>query len=118
MVSSLAMSKVRRNDPCLCGSGQKYKHCCMDKGQAAPPAVAAEVMRQQQAPAYLAEAESSLLVHLELYACLGNSGLMAVAYRDLGTVYQALGDLTAAEAMRAEARKLETAPGRETHRSH
>ncbi|MGD0600092.1 MAG: SEC-C metal-binding domain-containing protein [Terriglobales bacterium] len=20
--------KVRRNDPCLCGSGKKYKRCC------------------------------------------------------------------------------------------
>jgi hypothetical protein len=20
-----------RNDPCPCGSGQKYKHCCQDK---------------------------------------------------------------------------------------
>ena len=23
------MSKIRRNDPCLCGSGMKYKKCCM-----------------------------------------------------------------------------------------
>ena len=21
--------KIRRNDPCPCGSGKKYKHCCM-----------------------------------------------------------------------------------------
>ena len=20
--------KMRRNEPCLCGSGKKYKHCC------------------------------------------------------------------------------------------
>lgn len=26
-----------RNDPCLCGSGKKYKHCCLGKGD---PAVA------------------------------------------------------------------------------
>ncbi|MFA6930315.1 MAG: SEC-C domain-containing protein, partial [Lentisphaeria bacterium] len=25
------MSKIRRNDPCPCGSGKKYKHCCQDK---------------------------------------------------------------------------------------
>lgn len=25
------MSKVGRNDPCPCGSGKKYKKCCMDK---------------------------------------------------------------------------------------
>ena len=22
--------KIGRNDPCSCGSGKKYKHCCMD----------------------------------------------------------------------------------------
>lgn len=24
-----------RNDPCHCGSGRKYKHCCLDKDQEA-----------------------------------------------------------------------------------
>ena len=24
-------NKVGRNDPCPCGSGKKYKHCCIDK---------------------------------------------------------------------------------------
>jgi preprotein translocase subunit SecA len=23
--------KIGRNDPCPCGSGKKYKHCCIDK---------------------------------------------------------------------------------------
>ena len=23
--------KIGRNDPCPCGSGKKYKHCCMRK---------------------------------------------------------------------------------------
>ena len=27
--------KVRRNEPCPCGSGKKYKHCCMRKDQTA-----------------------------------------------------------------------------------
>lgn len=27
--------KVRRNEPCPCGSGKKYKHCCMRKEQTA-----------------------------------------------------------------------------------
>ena len=27
--------KIGRNDPCPCGSGKKYKKCCMDKDQAA-----------------------------------------------------------------------------------
>ncbi|MGH6826619.1 SEC-C metal-binding domain-containing protein [Methyloceanibacter sp.] len=28
-------NKTGRNDPCPCGSGQKYKRCCLDKDQAA-----------------------------------------------------------------------------------
>lgn len=23
--------KIQRNEPCPCGSGKKYKYCCMDK---------------------------------------------------------------------------------------
>jgi preprotein translocase subunit SecA len=26
-------SKIRRNDPCSCGSGKKYKKCCFKLGQ-------------------------------------------------------------------------------------
>src|SRR5262245_48960613 len=25
------MTKIGRNDPCPCGSGKKYKHCCLSK---------------------------------------------------------------------------------------
>jgi uncharacterized protein YecA (UPF0149 family) len=25
------VKRARRNDPCPCGSGKKYKHCCMRK---------------------------------------------------------------------------------------
>jgi len=31
-----AAPKVGRNDPCPCGSGRKYKRCCLAKAQAAP----------------------------------------------------------------------------------
>ena len=24
------MNKIGRNDPCYCGSGKKYKHCCLN----------------------------------------------------------------------------------------
>ena len=27
--------RPRRNDPCHCGSGRKYKQCCLDKDEAA-----------------------------------------------------------------------------------
>jgi len=30
--------KIGRNDPCPCGSGKKYKHCCLNKNGATPPA--------------------------------------------------------------------------------
>jgi hypothetical protein len=29
------MSKIGRNDPCPCGSGEKYKRCCQGKDEAA-----------------------------------------------------------------------------------
>lgn len=25
--------KIQRNDPCPCGSGKKYKNCCLDSGE-------------------------------------------------------------------------------------
>lgn len=31
--------KIGRNDPCHCGSGQKYKRCCLEKDQRAESAV-------------------------------------------------------------------------------
>lgn len=31
-----------RNDPCHCGSGRKYKHCCLPKDDAAALAASAE----------------------------------------------------------------------------
>ena len=32
------MSDIGRNDPCPCGSGKKYKRCCLGKGAPAPDA--------------------------------------------------------------------------------
>jgi tetratricopeptide (TPR) repeat protein len=33
------MAKIGRNDPCACGSGKKYKKCCMARDEAATRAV-------------------------------------------------------------------------------
>jgi hypothetical protein len=30
------MATVGRNEPCPCGSGKKYKHCCAAKAQQTP----------------------------------------------------------------------------------
>ena len=32
---SATVPKTGRNDPCPCGSGKKYKHCCLEQDQAA-----------------------------------------------------------------------------------
>ena len=44
------MPKTGRNDPCPCGSGKKYKHCCLEKDLAAElaPAVRQRVALQDQ----------------------------------------------------------------------
>jgi hypothetical protein len=44
-----------RNDPCHCGSGKKYKHCCLDKDEGAERAKrtdAPEGEQVVQAPAH------------------------------------------------------------------
>lgn len=35
----MAAASVGRNDPCRCGSGKKYKKCCLGKDEAAHPRV-------------------------------------------------------------------------------
>ena len=44
------MPKTGRNDPCPCGSGKKYKHCCLEKDRAAEfaPAIAQRDALQAQ----------------------------------------------------------------------
>ncbi len=42
------MPNAGRNDPCPCGSGKKYKHCCLEKDRAVElaPAIAQRVALQ------------------------------------------------------------------------
>src|SRR5437870_4789950 len=44
--------KTGRNDPCPCGSGKKYKNCCLGKGRAvpAPPAGPGKLLRSTAPP--------------------------------------------------------------------
>ena len=44
------MPRTGRNDPCPCGSGKKYKHCCLDKDRAVElaPAIAQRFALQAQ----------------------------------------------------------------------
>ena len=46
------MAKIGRNDPCFCGSGKKFKKCCLTTGASAParpaiPSVKIEVEKIQ-----------------------------------------------------------------------
>ena len=59
------MIKTGRNDPCPCGSGHKYKRCCLPKDQAADSAslaAAAELRaaEQKEIEALLDEEEAQL----------------------------------------------------------
>jgi hypothetical protein len=49
--------KIGRNDPCPCGSGKKYKHCCYDKDLTARQAEAAAA-HEEAAKAEAAAAEA------------------------------------------------------------
>lgn len=33
-MTEIPHAAVGRNDPCHCGSGRKYKHCCLEKDEA------------------------------------------------------------------------------------
>jgi tetratricopeptide (TPR) repeat protein len=44
------MAKIGRNDPCHCGSGKKYKKCCLPKDEAL---AIAEAAQQRAAPPML-----------------------------------------------------------------
>lgn len=54
--TSPRMEKVGRNDPCPCGSGKKYKRCCLEKNaltggrETAAPAPSAFLTNASQAP--------------------------------------------------------------------
>jgi predicted O-linked N-acetylglucosamine transferase (SPINDLY family) len=60
------MKKIGRNDPCQCGSGKKYKQCCMradgsraqgDSGQVSAPHLELQLGFSHQAAGRLVEAE-------------------------------------------------------------
>lgn len=39
MNKTLVDKKIGRNDPCICGSGQKFKKCCIDKIEIKRPTI-------------------------------------------------------------------------------
>jgi len=47
--------RVGRNDPCPCGSGRKYKQCCLAKDEAAAAVARAKAAEEAAVPAPEAE---------------------------------------------------------------
>src|ERR1700747_3185220 len=45
---TLARMKPGRNDPCLCGSGKKYKHCCLGRDSVSVVDLADRTWRQMR----------------------------------------------------------------------
>jgi tetratricopeptide (TPR) repeat protein len=60
------MANIGRNDPCHCGSGKKYKRCCLNKNEAAEREVLASRVTPalgsplQRSPEMLAEMREAL----------------------------------------------------------
>jgi hypothetical protein len=65
-VGECTVPKIGRNDPCPCGSGKKYKHCCFEQDRAAElaPAIAQRQALEAQKtshPAWLDEYQAESL---------------------------------------------------------
>ncbi len=75
------MPKTGRNDPCPCGSGKKYKHCCLEKDQAAElaPAIAQRVALQAQKANQAAQRKDYQTELLESQAALQESQALDAA---------------------------------------
>jgi hypothetical protein len=54
-MTSQTSARVGRNDPCPCGSGRKYKQCCLAKDEAAAAIARAKAAEEVAAPAPEAE---------------------------------------------------------------
>lgn len=49
-VEAMTTQPLRRNDPCHCGSGRKYKLCCLDKDAAEARAAHARAVAEAPVP--------------------------------------------------------------------
>jgi tetratricopeptide (TPR) repeat protein len=89
------MAKIGRNDPCACGSGKKYKKCCMARDEAAalaarPPQAAAAPACQPSLASYFQEQDE-----LDELTEASNAVVDMVHAGDLDAAEQAAHDLLA-----------------------
>lgn len=50
-MTNTAALHLGRNEPCHCGSGRKYKQCCLEKDEAASRAARAKALEEAPLPA-------------------------------------------------------------------
>ena len=80
---------VGRNDPCPCGSGKKYKKCCMNKDSATNLSQAIEsVFQEEQYETDICAVITNLLRYMKknnwIGACHATSSVLYVALSELG----------------------------------
>ena len=49
-MTKAAVARPGRNEPCRCGSGRKYKQCCLDKDEAKARAAYAKAVAEAPEP--------------------------------------------------------------------
>ena len=49
-MSTQTTARPGRNEPCRCGSGKKYKHCCLEKDDKKAAAARAKAAKEPEAP--------------------------------------------------------------------
>lgn len=85
------MVKIGRNQPCPCGSGKKYKHCCLSARREGQPladmeqlkiSLLAEIEKVQQAAADKKESLRELGVFIFFSDCNGDAWLLEMTDQD------------------------------------
>ncbi len=82
------MARIGRNDPCPCGSGKKFKKCCIDKQQpmaaapSAPPSLNSEVALLQQAAAEKRDILKTIGVFVLFSTAAGDGWVLEVTETD------------------------------------
>ena len=81
------MAKIGRNDPCFCGSGKKFKRCCLITGANAParaaiPSVKIEVEKIQESAKGGKAAVLALGVFVLFSTATGDAWLLEVTDMD------------------------------------
>jgi tetratricopeptide (TPR) repeat protein len=79
------MAKIGRNEPCPCGSGKKYKHCCRTKDEAATKAPVGPVLLAdhlpQHHPRFCEDCNAKIGVAARSVLALINNGKLDAAER-------------------------------------